>query len=66
VKITKHERKAIIQLDGSALKSIYTENSNINFFLRSMELKSWAPVVHACDPSYLEGRDKEDHSLRPA
>jgi hypothetical protein len=22
-------------------------------------------VAHACNPSYLEGRDQEDHSLSP-
>jgi hypothetical protein len=25
-----------------------------------------APVAHACDPSYLEGRDQEDHGSKPA
>jgi hypothetical protein len=23
-------------------------------------------VAHACNPSYSEGRDQEDHSLKPA
>jgi hypothetical protein len=27
---------------------------------------SWAPVAHACNPSYLGGRDQEDHGLKPA
>jgi hypothetical protein len=27
---------------------------------------SWAPMAHVCDPSYLGGRDREDHGLRPA
>jgi hypothetical protein len=25
-----------------------------------------SPVAHACNPSYLGGRDQEDHSLKPA
>jgi hypothetical protein len=24
------------------------------------------PVAHACNPSYLGGRDQEDRSLKPA
>jgi hypothetical protein len=24
------------------------------------------PVAHACNPSYLRGRDQEDHGLKPA
>jgi hypothetical protein len=24
------------------------------------------PVAHACNPSYLEGRNQEDHSSKPA
>jgi hypothetical protein len=24
------------------------------------------PVTHTCNPSYSEGRDQEDHSLKPA
>jgi hypothetical protein len=24
------------------------------------------PVAHACNPSYLGGRDQEDHSSKPA
>jgi hypothetical protein len=27
---------------------------------------SWALVAHAYNPSYSGGRDKEDHSLKPA
>jgi hypothetical protein len=27
---------------------------------------SWAPVVHACNPSYSGKRDQEDRSLKPA
>jgi hypothetical protein len=27
---------------------------------------SWAPVTHACNPSYLRGRDQEDHGSKPA
>jgi hypothetical protein len=26
----------------------------------------WIPVAHACNPSYSEGRDQEDHNLKPA
>jgi hypothetical protein len=26
----------------------------------------WAPVAHACNPSYSGGRDQEDGSLKPA
>jgi hypothetical protein len=25
---------------------------------------SWAPVAHACNPSYLEGRNQEDRGLK--
>jgi hypothetical protein len=28
--------------------------------------EGWAPVVHACNPSYSGGRDQEDHSSKPA
>jgi hypothetical protein len=28
--------------------------------LASRMLYSWAPVAHACNPSYLGGRDQED------
>jgi hypothetical protein len=27
---------------------------------------SWVPVAHACNSSYSEGRDQEDHSSKPA
>jgi hypothetical protein len=27
---------------------------------------SWAPAAHACNPSYLGGREQEDGSSRPA
>jgi hypothetical protein len=26
---------------------------------------SWAPVSHAYNPSYLGGKDQEDHGLKP-
>jgi hypothetical protein len=26
----------------------------------------WAPVAHACNPSYSGGRDQEDHGSKPA
>jgi hypothetical protein len=28
--------------------------------------ESWAPVVHACNPSYSRGKDQEDHGWKPA
>jgi hypothetical protein len=28
--------------------------------------RSWAPVAHTCNPSYLGGWDQEDHGLNPA
>jgi hypothetical protein len=27
---------------------------------------NWAPVAHACNPSYSGGRDQEDQGLKPA
>jgi hypothetical protein len=30
------------------------------------EHRTRAPVAHACNPGYSEGRDQEDHSLKPA
>jgi hypothetical protein len=27
---------------------------------------SWEPVAHSCNPSYLGGKDQEDHSSKPA
>jgi hypothetical protein len=35
------------------------------FTVRSIP-SSWAPVAYTCNPSYLGGRDQEDHSLKPA
>jgi hypothetical protein len=29
-------------------------------------VSSWAPVAHACNPSYSEGRDQEDRHLKPS
>jgi hypothetical protein len=37
-----------------------TQRGIKNFF------NSWAPVAHACNPSYSGGRDQEEHSLKPA
>jgi hypothetical protein len=31
-----------------------------------LEEKDRAPVAHTCNLSYTEGRDQEDHSLKPA
>jgi hypothetical protein len=39
----------------------------------NLRLSSWmfiadlsqAPVAHACNPSYSEGRDQEDHGWKP-
>jgi hypothetical protein len=28
--------------------------------------RSWAPVAHACNPSFSGGRDQEDHGWKPA
>jgi hypothetical protein len=33
---------------------------------REKEGVSHAFIGHACNPSYLEGRDQEDHSSKPA
>jgi hypothetical protein len=27
--------------------------------------RSWAPVAHACNPSYSGGGEQEDHGLKP-
>jgi hypothetical protein len=29
-------------------------------------VENWAPVAHACNPSYSGGRDQEVHSSKPA
>jgi hypothetical protein len=29
-------------------------------------IPNWMPVAHTCNPSYSEGRDQEDHSMKPA
>jgi hypothetical protein len=29
-------------------------------------MANWAPVAHACNPSYSGGTDQEDHSSKPA
>jgi hypothetical protein len=34
--------------------------------IKKTRLLSQAPVAHACNPSYSEGRDQEDHGLKPA
>jgi hypothetical protein len=31
-----------------------------------MKTRSWVLVAYTCNPSYLGGRDQEDHSLKPA
>jgi hypothetical protein len=38
-----------------------SENTDF-IFLRGMSC--WVLVAHTCHPSYLEGRDQEDQSLR--
>jgi hypothetical protein len=35
-------------------------------FFKEFAKTSWAPVVHACTPSYSGVRDQEDCSLKPA
>jgi hypothetical protein len=31
-----------------------------------IQIKDWAKVAHACNPSYSGGRNQEDHGLKPA
>jgi hypothetical protein len=35
-------------------------------FLPQISILGWAPVAHACNPSYSGGRDQEGHNLKPA
>jgi hypothetical protein len=37
-----------------------------NFKLVKINTLSWAPVAHACNPSYWGDRDQEDCCLKPA
>jgi hypothetical protein len=49
------------ELEGSEAKLLRT-------YLKSKRKKGWesqAPVTHACNPSYSEGRDQEDQSFMP-
>jgi hypothetical protein len=32
----------------------------------SRSMGSQAPMAHTCNPSYLDGRDQQDHGLKPA
>jgi hypothetical protein len=34
--------------------------------LKLIMTSSWAPVAHACNPSYSGGRDQENRSSKPA
>jgi hypothetical protein len=34
-------------------------------FALKKDTSSWALVAHACNPSYLEGRNQEDCGLKP-
>jgi hypothetical protein len=36
------------------------------FIILIKTLNSWTPVIHAYSPSYLGGRDQEDHGSRPS
>jgi hypothetical protein len=38
----------------------------LNASLLKRNITGQAPVAHAYNPSYSEGRDQEDHSLKPA
>jgi hypothetical protein len=33
--------------------------------LIKLEVCAWARVAHSCNPSYLGGRDQEDHCSKP-
>jgi hypothetical protein len=43
-----------------------TESIKITTTFFKIRHASWAPVVHACNPSYSGGKDQEDHGLRLA
>jgi hypothetical protein len=43
---------------------VFREKKNLEN--RKRKKNSQAPVAYAYNPSYLEGRDWEDHSSRPA
>jgi hypothetical protein len=37
-----------------------------NLIKKKIKQNRWAPVAHACNPSYPGGRDQEDHGSKPA
>jgi hypothetical protein len=47
-------------MDGETVRAWGRERRAIK------ELSCWAPVAHACNPSYLGGRDQDDHGWKPA
>jgi hypothetical protein len=58
----------IYNVDGSEVTIKKSVLAKINLF-HSILIKiaaSWAPVAHACNPSYSGGRDQEDPCSKPA
>jgi hypothetical protein len=53
---------------GQILCLMNVKNAALWHWTRSLlrEKTNWALVAHACNPSYSEGRDQEDHSSKPA
>jgi hypothetical protein len=47
------------------MSNLFFSNIN-NFFKKKSYKRSWTTVTHACNPSYSEGTDQEDHSSKPA
>jgi hypothetical protein len=47
---------AVSQLSVAVIKTIYQFTGG----------KGWAPVAHACNPSFSGGRDQKDHDSKPA
>jgi hypothetical protein len=51
----KHIENQNKQITSNEIKHIFKKSPS-----------SWAPVAHACNPSYARGRDQEDRGLKPA
>jgi hypothetical protein len=55
VSSTQHYCNLNLQYPGKSAMALHLVRYN----------QSWAPVAHACDPSYSGGRYQEDHGLKP-